>query len=111
MYGDTTDVQELLWGAARPAVPPAVTTALETATDIINDELNLNKELTGNDIPPKLHKIATLLAVGILQESRKPEVKSQSTLRGETMLQRFKDDTTETSRGESVHIRILDDEE
>ena len=108
MYGDATDVQELLWGAARPSVPPAITTALETATDIINDELNIDVELTGNDIPPKFHKIANQLALGILQEQRKPDIESQATKRGMSMLNKYKDDTTETSRGQSYHLSIVD---
>lgn len=107
-YGTATTVQELVWGAAKSTTPASVTSALSTATIMINSALNIKEELTGTDIPTQFDAIANLLAAGILQEARKPEEKAQNTFKGEQLLDEFKDDSTEVSRGESYHMRIVE---
>jgi hypothetical protein len=109
-YGVGAEVEKLVWGNTRPTPPAVVATALQAATDIINDNLNIRVELTGNDIPPKFATIAQLLAAGIIQEQRKPEAKSQNTLRGEKLLDGIKDEVTESSSEDSFHLGFLDDE-
>lgn len=109
-YGVGTEVEKLVWGNTRPTPPVVVVTALTTATDIINDALNIRVELTGNDIPPRFAKIAELFAAGIIQEQRKPEVKSQNTMRAEKLLDGFKDEGSELSRGEAGSVVFLDNE-
>lgn len=105
-YGDSTKVQNLVWGSAKAVVPAGVTSALESATALINSKLNLKSELSGADKPARFDDITNQLAAGIIQEQKDPGVKSQSTVRGEQMLQDYMDDTTIKSRGESYHIRF-----
>lgn len=109
-YGVGTVVEKLVWGNVRPSAPVVVATALDTATDMINDALNIREELTGTDLPPRFAKIAELFAAGIIQEQRKPEAKSQNTMRAEKLLDGFKDESSELSRGESFHLVISDNE-
>jgi hypothetical protein len=109
-YGTGTNVEILVWGNVRPTAPAVVAVALVSATTIINDELNIKTELTGNDIPPKFNECADLLAAGIIQEQRKPEAKSQNTLRAEKLLDGLKNETTESSREDDSHIAFLDNE-
>lgn len=107
-YGSATTVQELTWGAAKSTIPASVTAALLAATEIIDSELNIREELTGTDKPRAFDSIANLLASGILQEARKPEEKAQNTIKAEKLLENIRDETTEVSRGEPYHIRIVE---
>ncbi len=109
-YGTGTNVEIKVWGNTRPTPPAAVADALDTATDMIDDAMNNRVELTGDDIPPKYNKCAELLAAGIIQEARKPEVKSQNTVRGEKLLEGLKDESTESSRGDAFHLGFMDNE-
>ena len=109
-YGTGTNVEILVWGNTRPTPPASVAVALQSATTIINDALNIRTELTGDNIPPKFNDCADLLAAGIIQEARKPETKSQNTIRAEKILEGLKDETTEMSRNDPFHLSIVDDE-
>ena len=105
-YGDATKVQNLVWGSAKSVVPAGVASALESATNYINSELNIATELTGDDKPVRLDAIANELAAGILLEQKEPTEESQATIRGNKMLESYKDETSRKSRGESYHLRF-----
>ena len=108
VYGNATDVQELVWGAAKANTPAGVTTALETATDYINGTLNIRVELTGDDLPTIFTSIANQLAAGMLQEQRDPRQESQRTIMGKQLLKDFMDSSTTKTRGESYHMGYVD---
>jgi len=104
-YGSATTVQELAWGAAKANTPAGVTAALVTATSVINSKFNIKTELTGDALPTIFGVIANILAAGMLQEMKDPDVKSQNTIRGEAMMAEYKDETSlEDSRGEPYHM-------
>ena len=107
-YGVVATVQELVWGAAKANTPAGVTSSLVTATSIINSKFNIKTELTGDDLPAIFNEMANLLAAGMLQEMKDPEVKSQNTIRGEMLMTEYKDETGGETRGESYHTAYVE---
>ena len=108
VYGVAATVQKLVWGAAKSTVPDSVTEALVVTTIMINAELNLRKDLAAGDKPATIDAISNLLAAGMIQEQREPKEKSQNTIKGEKLLEKFKDQTTGITRGEPYHIKIVE---
>ncbi len=108
VYGDATKTQNLAFGGAKTTVPASVNTALETATVFIDGMLNIDKELTGTDKPSWIDTIANLMAAGILQEQREPDVQSQNSIKANKLLESHLDDTTEVSRGESMYLGYVE---
>lgn len=107
-YGDSTKTQNLAFGGAKTTTPPSVDTALETATVFINGMLNIDKDLTGDSKPSWIDTIANLMAAGILQEQREPDVQSQNSIKANKLLESHMDDVTEVSRGESMYLGYIE---
>lgn len=107
-YGSAVTVQELIWGTAKANTPAGVTAALVGATDLINSEFNIKTELTGDDLPSIFTSMANFLAAGMIQENKEPDVKSQYTMRAETLMQKYRDQTGSKSRGEPNHMAYVE---
>ena len=68
VYGDTSEVQKLLWVILKASTPANFTSELQVATTRINSVLNLQTDLT--TVPERIKTIAELLAAGLIQEAR-----------------------------------------
>ncbi len=68
VYGDTSEVQKLVWGNVKASTPANVTSALQVATTRINSVLNLQTDMS--TVPERIKTIAELLAAGLIQEAR-----------------------------------------
>lgn len=71
-YGNTTTIQQLLWGGVKASVPGNVSAANDEATTIINLVLNRNDDFS--TVPTHVERIANMIAAEIV---RTPMVKRE----------------------------------
>ena len=68
VYGDSAEVQKLVWGDVKGSTPANVSSALMVATIKINSILNLQSDMTS--VPQRISTIAEMYAAGLIQEAR-----------------------------------------
>ena len=104
VYGNTSEVQKLVWGNVKASTPANVSTSLQVATTRINSVLNLTSDLT--TVPDRIDTIAELYAAGLIQQARTGR-ESQFVRQAEEMLEAVKDQMIPSQEGNWGNVRFV----
>ena len=104
VYGDSAEVQKLVWGNVKSSTPANVASALQVATTKINSVLNLQTDMSS--VPERIKTIAELYAAGLIQEARTGR-ESTFTKQAMEVLLAVRDQQIPTQEGNWGNVRFV----
>ena len=104
VYGDSAEVQKLVWGNVKSSTRANVASALQVATTKINSVLNLQTDMSS--VPERIKTIAELYAAGLIQEARTGR-ESTFTKQAMEVLLAVRDQQIPTQEGNWGNVRFV----
>ena len=100
-YGDTRQIQLMLYGAEDTSRVESIDASREQATALINARLNYDVELS--DPPESLHTCTNLITAGLIA-TRESGAKSELLTQGESLLEQLTNDLPSTQTADYQRV-------